>query len=157
MSAGRFHFALLALMGTLAVANQLSQVSQPSAATPDGKVRVYVYRSSNIAEKEFRPSVYVDEMEVARMQEGRNVILALRPGTHAFRSTDKKDKVDLELQAGQKYYIRIDVSVASLTGHGKLNVVLPEQGAPEFGQTKAADRSMLKNQSLLASEFAAAK
>jgi hypothetical protein len=144
-------------MGTLAVANQLSQVSQPSAASPDGKVRVYVYRSSNLAEKEFRPSVYVDEMDVARLQEGRNVILALQPGTHAFRSTDKKDQMQLDLELGHKYYIRIDVSVASLKGHGKLNVVLPEQGAPEFGQTKPADRSMLKNQSLIASEFVANK
>jgi hypothetical protein len=157
MSARRFQFVFLALMGTLAVANQLSQVSQQAAASPDGKVRVYVYRSSNVAEKEFRPSVYVDEMDVARLQEGRNVILALQSGTHAFRSTDKKDQMQLDLKPGHKYYIRIDVSVVSLTGRGKLNVVLPEQGAPEFGQTKPADKSMLKNLSLIASEFVANK
>jgi hypothetical protein len=154
MSAGRFQMALLALIGTLAGAAQLSQLSRPAAPAPqDGKVRVYVYRNANLAEKEFRPSIFVDEMDAARLQAGHNVILALRPGTHTFRSTDKKDQFSLDLKPGQRYFIRIDVSLVALKGHGKLNVVLPEQGAPEYGETQPVNKAMLKNQTLVAPEF----
>jgi len=156
MSAGRLQFLILALMGTAMAAPQLSQLSQQAgAAAQDGKVRVYVYRGAGITGKEFRPSVFVDEVDVTRLQAGRSVILAMNPGTHMFRSTDKKDQFQLDLKPGQRYYVRIDVSPVALKGRGKLTLVLPEQGAAEYGQTKPADRSMLRGQTLLAPEFTA--
>jgi hypothetical protein len=146
MSAVRFQFALLASIGTLAIAGQLSVISQKKAPAPkDGKVRVFVYRNSGILEMEFKPSVFADETDVAQVQAGHNLTLALAPGTHTFRSTDKK--------AGQQYFVRIDVSLAALKGHGKVVSVAPEQAAPEYAQTKPADDSMLKDRSLIAPEF----
>ena len=154
MSAVRFQFALLASIGTLAIAGQLSVISQKKAPAPkDGKVRVFVYRNSGILEMEFKPSVYADETDVAQVQAGHNLTLALAPGTHTFRSTDKKEQVSLDLKAGQQYFVRIDVSLAALKGHGKVVSVAPEQAAPEYAQTKPADDSMLKDRSLIAPEF----
>ena len=156
MSTRRLQFALLASIGTLAVAGQLSQVSQEIPSAPqDGKVRVYVYRNPGVMEKEFRPSVYVDETAVAKLQAGRNVTLALRPGTHIFRSSDKKEQVSLDVKAGKRYFVRIDVSLVALKGHGKVVLVLAEQAAPEYGQTKPADKNMLKGRTLIAPEFTA--
>jgi hypothetical protein len=153
-SARGLQLALLALIGTLAIAGQLSQVSQQAPAAPqDGKVRVYVYRNSGVLAKEFRPSVFADETDVAQVQAGRNLILALRPGKHVFRSTDKKDEVALDLKPGQKYYLRIDVSLAALKGRGKAVAVPAEQAGAEFGQTTPADDSMLKDRTLIAPEF----
>jgi hypothetical protein len=158
MSAGWLRFALLASIGVLAVAGQLSQASQQVPRAPqDGKVRVYVYRNSGILEKEFRPSVFADETDVAQMQAGHNVILALRPGKHTFRSTDKEEQVSLDLKPGERYFVRIDVSLVALKGHGKAVSVPPEQAAPEFGQTKPADESMLKDRASIASEFTSTK
>jgi hypothetical protein len=156
MSTRRLQFALLASLGTLAVAGQLSQVSQQVPSAPrDGQVRVYVYRTSGILEKEFRPSVYVDETAAAQLQAGRNVILALQPGTHIFRSSDKKEPVSLDLKQGERYFVRIDVSLVALKGHGKVVLVLPEQGAAEYAQTKPADKKMVKGRTLIAPEFTA--
>ena len=139
MSTRRLQFALLASLGTLAVAGQLSQVSQQVPSAPrDGQVRVYVYRTSGILEKEFRPSVYVDET-----------------GTHIFRSSDKKEPVSLDLKQGERYFVRIDVSLVALKGHGKVVLVLPEQGAAEYAQTKPADKKMVKGRTLIAPEFTA--
>jgi hypothetical protein len=158
MSAGRLRFVLLASLGTLAVAGQLSQVSQQVPPAPqDGKVRVYVYRNSGILDKEFRPSIFADETDVAQMQAGHNVILALRPGKHTFRSTDKEEQVSLDLKPGERYFVRIDVSLVALKGHGKAVSVASEQAVPEFSQTKPADENMLKDRTSIASEFAPAK
>jgi hypothetical protein len=156
MPGGGLRFVVPGLIGTVLAAGQLSQMSQqagPGPATKDGKVRVYVYRNAGITGKEFRPSVFVDEKDTARLQSGRSVILALPAGTHIFRSTDKKEQFQIDLKPGQKYFVRIDVSVVSLKGRGKLNVVLPEEGMPEFAQTTPADSSMLKDRSMVAPEF----
>jgi hypothetical protein len=158
MSSGRLRFAFLASIAALAVAGQLSQVSQQvPAARQDGKVRVYVYRNSGILEEEFRPSVFADETDVAQMQAGHNVILALRPGKHTFRSTGKEEQVSLDLKPGQRYFVRIDVSLVALKGHGKAVSVLSEQAAPEFSKTEPADESMLKDRTPIASEFTPTK
>lgn len=154
MSAGRLPFALLASLGTLAIAGQLSQVSQqPPAAPHDGKARVYVYRNSGVVGKGFRPSVFADENDVAQVQAGRYLILALQPGKHAFRSTDKNEEVSLDLKAGQKYFLRIEVSLLALKGRGKAVPVPAEQAGAEFSQTTPADADMLKDRTLIAPEF----
>ena len=91
----------------------------------------------------------------AQLQAGRNVILALQPGTHIFRSSDKKEPVSLDLKQGERYFVRIDVSLVALKGHGKVVLVLPEQGAAEYAQTKPADKKMVKGRTLIAPEFTA--
>jgi len=157
MPSARMNGVVLGLAAAALAAGQLSQISSQSgqAVTNDGKVRVYVYRPAELVSKEFRPSIFVDERDVARVQSGRNVILALTPGTHIFRSTDKKDQISIELKAGEKYFVRIEVPTAAVKGHGKVTVVLPEQGMGEFEQTKPDDSTMLKDRSMVAPEFIA--
>ena len=159
MPSGKTNIIIFGLIATSLAAGQLSQISSQSGqavTTPnDGKVRVYVYRSTAIVSKEFRPSIFVDEKDVARLQSGRNVILALTPGTHIFRSTDKKDQISVELKAGERYFVRVEVPAAAVKGHGKVTVVLPEQGMGEFEQTKPDDSTMLKDRSMIAPEFVA--
>jgi len=125
------------------------------ASSSDSKVRVYVYRYKAFEGKALRPSIYIDEKDVARLQSGRGVILALAPGNHAFRSNDKQSQVDLDLKLGQTYYIRIDIAVGVLKGHGRLTLLVPEQGASESKQVKPVDKDMIKEKSFLAPEFAA--
>jgi hypothetical protein len=160
MPAGNFKRVFLGLIATGVAFGQLGTISTNpnSGATPpsdDGKVRVYVYRPAGISAKEFRPSIFVDEQDTARLQSGRNVILALNPGTHILRSTDKKDQISIELKPGEKYFVRVEVSGIALKNRGKLVIVVPEQGMGEFGQTKPDDSTMVKNRMLVAPEWIA--
>ena len=143
-------FCAFAQLGTMSTQPGSANSTAP---TQDGKIRVYVYRPAGIAAKEFRPSIFVDEQDTARLQAGRNVILALTPGTHVFRSTDKKEQVPLELKAGEKYFIRVEVSAVGR--HGKLVAVVPQEGMGEFAQTKPDDSTMVKNRMLVAPEWIA--
>ena len=158
MPAGTMKRLCLGLIATAMAASQLGTISSGNGQTAspnDGKIRVYVYRPAAITSKEFRPSIFVDETDTARIQSGRNIILALTPGTHIFRSTDKKDQISVELKAGQKYFVRVEVSGVAIKSRGKLVLVLPEQGMGEFSQTKPDDSTMVKNRSLIAPEFIA--
>jgi len=116
-------------------------------------VRVNVYRYKQYMGKGLRPSIFCDEKDVARLQSGRYVVLALAPGKHTFRSNDKQSQIDLDLKAGQEYYIRIDIATGMWKGHGRLTLVLAEQGAGELKQMKPVDAGMIKDKEFLAADF----
>ena len=123
-------------------------------AKPAGEeVRVNIYRYKQFVGKGLRPSIYCDDKDVVRLQSGRYVTLALAPGQHTFRSNDKQSQIELDLKPGQTYYIRIDIATGMWKGHGRLTLVLPEQGAGELKQMKAVDAGMVKEKSLLAGDF----
>ena len=117
------------------------------------KARVFVYRYKQYVGSALKPSIYCNETDVARVQNGRYVALELAPGKYAFRSNDKQSQIDLDLKSGQQYYIRIDIAVGMWKGHGRLTLVAPEQGAGEVKQMKAADSGMVKDKTFLAAGF----
>ena len=127
--------------------------AQEPAKVSSDRVRVNVYRYKQYMGKGLRPSIYVDENDVARLQDGRYVALALAPGTHTFRSNDQQSQVELNLKAGQEYYLRIDIAPGMWKGHGRLTLVQPEQGAGELEKMKPADAGMIKDGEFLAAGF----
>lgn len=143
--------SLLFLFMPAAVAAQ--EAPKPSA----DKVKVFVYRYKQFVGKGLRPSIYANDKDVARVQSGRYVALALTPGKHLFRSNDKQSQVELELKPGQEYYIRIDIATGFWKGHGRLTLVQPEQGAGELKQMKPSDADMIKDKEFLAADFVAVK
>jgi hypothetical protein len=94
-------------------------------------VLLHVYRQKGVMAATFRPSIFVDDKQIARMGNDSRLTINLSPGAHTVRSDDKSSVVTLDAKAGQEYYIRVDES-AGLKVHGKLLMMTPEQGAPEF-------------------------
>jgi len=130
-----------------------AMTAQEPAKPSVGNVRVDVYRYKQYVGKGLRPSIYCDDKDVARLQSGRYVVLALAPGKHTFRSNDKQSQIELDLKPGQEYYIRIDIAVGMWKGHGRLTLVQPEQGVAEFKQMKPANAGMIKDREFLAADF----
>jgi hypothetical protein len=127
--------------------------AQDSPKAPAAKARVVVYRYKQYAGVALRPSIYCNEKDVARVQSGRYVALALAPGKYSFRSNDKQSQIVLDLKPGREYYIRIDIAVGMWKGHGRLTLVQPEQGVGEVQQMKPADAGMVKDSEFLADDF----
>lgn len=150
---------------TVAVACALGQqAAQPAAPAPaaapavfaaapavaaDAKARVFVYRYKEYVGSAIRPSVFCDEKDIARIQNGRSIVMGLTPGKHTFRSNDKQSQIEVDLKPGQDAYIRVEIATGFWKGHGRLVMVMPEQGIGEFKQMKPADPSMIKDNSLL--------
>ena len=78
------------------------------------------------------PTIYVDDIRVARVGNARRVTIRLSPGPHAVHSDDKDSVIRFEAKAGQEYYIRIDEVPGKWKGHGMINLVMPEEGMPQF-------------------------
>lgn len=114
---------------TLASLPVLAQ--QPSAPTQQKSV-VYFYRYKQFVGSALAPSVYCDEAQLARMENGRYFAVNVDPGLHTFRSNDAQSGVQLDVKPGQQYYIRVEIAAGMMKGHGRLILTAAEQGRYEL-------------------------
>ena len=108
----------------------------PSTQPSSSKATVYVYRYKQFVGSALSPSVYCDETQLARMENGRYFSVKLDPGSHSFRSNDVQSGVSIDLKAGQDYFIRVEIAAGMLKGHGRLTLTAPEQGRYELQSSK---------------------
>lgn len=104
----------------------------PTAATNSEFGHLRVYRQRRYVGAALAPSIFVDDNEVARVGNGRRVGIKLSPGSHTIRSDDKSSAITLDVKPGQEYFVRVDEATGFWKGHGKLTMLLPEQGSPEY-------------------------
>ncbi|MGC2197913.1 MAG: hypothetical protein WA628_24800, partial [Terriglobales bacterium] len=91
----------------------------------------------------------VDDREMARMENGRYFVVKLEPGKHSVRSNDKDSGVEVNMKPGAEYYIRVDMQTGFWKGHGRLTMILPEQGEYEVKQAKALNDADVKDRELV--------
>jgi hypothetical protein len=124
------------LMGLAAIAQETTAGSQRTADAKSTKATVYVYRYKQFVGSALSPSVYCDETELARMENGRYFTVKLDPGKHNFHSNDKQSGMDLDVKAGQEYFLRVEIASGFAKGHGRLVLMSPEQGGYELKSSK---------------------
>src|SRR5215472_4045020 len=107
-----------------------------NSATESAKATVYVYRYKQFAGSALSPSVYCDEVQLARMDNGRYFAAKIGPGMHVFHSNDKQSGVEMDVKPGQKYFIRVEIATGFMKGHGRLVLVPAEQGTYELQSSK---------------------
>jgi hypothetical protein len=114
----------------------LSVLAQEPAAPTQQKSVVYVYRYKQFVGSALAPSVYCDEAQLARMENGRYFAINVDPGRHTFRSNDAQSGVQLDVKPGQEYYIRVEIVPGMMKGHGRLILTAAEQGRYELQSNK---------------------
>ena len=117
----------------------LAQDGTTSPSSSDEKqslAKVYVYRYKQFVGGALAPSVYCDEVQLARMDNGRFFMATVAPGKHTFRSNDAQSGMDLELKAGHEYFLRVEIATGLMKGHGRLVVMPREQASYELRSSK---------------------
>lgn len=137
--------ALVTLLSSLAWSQQPASASTATSADTKSQATVYVYRYKQFVGKALSPSVYCDENELARMENGRYFVVTLPAGTHVFRSNDKQAGINLDVKPGEKYYVRVEIAAGFMKGHGRLVSVAPEQGSYEIKNLKPLDSDKVKD------------
>ena len=128
---------LLTLLNMLSVSAVIAAAQQiPSASPSSAKATVYVYRYKQFVGAALAPSVYCDDVELARMENGRYFMATLEPGKHTFRSNDPQSGVVLEMKPGEQYYMRVEIATGLMKGHGRLVLMPREQAGYELVSTK---------------------
>src|SRR5690348_5372300 len=95
-----------------------TQLENVQKSQTNDSAAVYVYRYRQFVGSALSPSVYCDENELARMENGRFFVAKLSPGKHTFRSNDRQAGIEVELKSGQEYYIRVEIATGMMKGHG---------------------------------------
>ena len=127
---------IFCLTGLAATAQEPAADSPKSTDAKPTKATVYVYRYKQFVGSALAPSVYCDETELARMENGRYFTVKLDPGKHSFRSNDKQSGTELDMKAGQEYFVRVELVAGAMKGHGRLVLMSPEQGGYELKSSK---------------------
>jgi len=127
--------------------------AKPATSTdspaPSGKAMIYFYRIKQFAGSALEPSVYCDEKELARMDNGRYFGVTLEPGKHTCRMGDKQTGFELDLKPGQEYYAKITIDTGFWKGRGRLTLLQSEQGAFEIKKVKLLGADKVKNRELV--------
>ena len=112
---------------------------KPSPATVpqnSSKATVYIYRYKQFVGAALAPSVYCDDVQLARMENGRYFATTIDAGKHIFRSNDEQSGIVLQAVAGQQYFIRVDIAAGFMKGHGRLTLMDVQQGTYELTSDK---------------------
>jgi hypothetical protein len=131
----------LRLLLSITLLSVFSFAQEPASTTPasdksDTKATVYIYRYKQFTGSALAPSVFCDEVELAKMENGRYFTVRMDPGKHVFHSNDKQAGLEPDLKAGQQYFIRVEIATGFMKGHGRLILVAPEQGGYEMKSSK---------------------
>ncbi len=131
--------------------------AQAVEGTKGAEATVSVYRYGQYVGKGVRPSIYLDGRDIARIQSGRWLKLAIPAGKHSFRSSDQQSLIELDAKPGEEYFIRIDMATGMWKAWGRLTLVAKEQGTAELKKMKPVDRGMVKDPQVLAKDFSPSK
>ncbi|HKY27775.1 MAG TPA: DUF2846 domain-containing protein, partial [Pyrinomonadaceae bacterium] len=124
--------------------------AQPTESpAPAQKPIIYFYRIKQFAGSALEPTVFCDEKELARMDNGRYFGVTLEPGKHTCRMGDKQTGFEVDMKAGQEYYAKITIDAGFWKGRGRLALLQPEQGAFEIKKTKLLGPEKVKNREMV--------
>ena len=153
----RSFITLFILAGTVAwisFASASTTIQQED--TKAAKAIVFVGRLKDFGTRNWRPSIFIDEHEIARAQNGRFLIAKVDPGKHAFRAEDPQFAVQLELKEGQCYFFRVEIASGAWKAHGRLVSVTREQGVEDRKRLEPIDESHVKDKTIVDTEHAPA-
>ena len=133
---------------TPAPAMDTTEIATPAVAS-DAKPRIYFYRIKQFAGSALEPSVFCDEKELARMDNGRYFVVTLEPGKHTCRMGDKQTGFEIDMKPGEEYYAKITIDQGLLKGRGRLTLIAKEQGAFELKKVKPLSADKVKDRTLV--------
>ena len=109
------------------------------SASPD-HASVFIYRHRELAGFMSRPSVYCNDIELARIQNGRFFLVTLEPGHYSCRSNEREVVVELDLEAEDTYFLRVQIVERFLGHRGRLLQMSPRQAVADLQRLAARGR-----------------
>jgi len=126
---------------------------EPTPATEapktNAKVTIYFYRIKQFAGSALEPSIYCDNKELARMDNGRYFAVTLEPGKHSCSMGDKQTGFEIDAKQGDEYYAKVTIDVGFWKGRGRLTLLQKEQGAFELKKVKPLGADKVKDRTLV--------
>jgi hypothetical protein len=105
--------------------------NEPVLASEDG--RIYFYREGSMFGSAIQPSVDLNGTKVGDAVPGGYFYVDRPAGDYEVSTTtEKKETVDVKLDAGQIRYVRLDIGMGVFVGHVIPSLIDPSEGAKEI-------------------------
>jgi hypothetical protein len=100
-----------------------------SAQTPT-QATLHIYRRRLSVGTAAHPTVFCDMFPVIRTQNGRDYTMKVSAGRHSFTTADNPHGIQVDVEPGKEYFVRIDFSPNSTFAKGATPMLVP----PELGR-----------------------
>jgi len=127
----------------------LVPVVMETTTASSAEATVFIYRPNKWGGRALEPSVFVDETELARMDNGRYFAIKLKPGKHIIRMTDDQKGYAFDMGPGQTYFFRIGMEMGMWKGHGKITLDDRERAVEEIKKLKFIGQDKIKATSMV--------
>jgi hypothetical protein len=127
-----------------ATQNQTVTKSEITATTESTATLVF-YRPKRFVGGGLTPSVFVNEEDVARMDNGRYFVLAVKPGTIKLSSSMKHDPTPVETKAGKTEFFEMVILTGNWKGGGRLIPTPANEAREAIQKLKALDKKWAKS------------
>ena len=143
--------SLFLIAGFLAL-RSMTAAQEPKSENQSKELKstIFIGRLKDFGTRNWRPSVYVDEVELARSQNGRYLAAKIDAGKHTFRAEDPQFSVQMDLKPGECYFFRVELATGFWKAHGRLVSVTLEQGVLDLKRLEPIDSSHVKDTSRVA-------
>lgn len=111
-----------------------------SAQTPRAAATIHIYRNRLSIRQTLHPLVSCDAFPVVSIQNGRVHTMQASAGRHVFRTSDDQPGLQVDIESGKEYFIRIDFPPnASYKISASPVLVAPELGRMEVEKLRPLD------------------
>lgn len=87
-----------------------------------GMAQVVFFRASKFAGAAIKVSVFEGDKPLGVLKSGRYFVVSVAPGTHTYSVDGKgKDPLNLEVEAGETYYVNGSISMGFMKGNANLS------------------------------------
>lgn len=147
--AGVLDAVILAMVQFPLGSGSVSSTGDDEVIPGETKALVYVYRKKEFGTRNLQPSVYVDDVEVARMDDGRFFIIKLDPGKHNIVVNKGFSGAALDMKPGHRYYFRVFYKPGFWKARSEMEYMAREQGKLEVGNMKPLEDKWIKDKTLV--------
>ena len=107
--------------------------------------RVFIYRYREMFGFANRPSVYCNDIELARIQNGRFFMATLEPGHYSCRSNEREVVAEFDAEAGDVYFLRVQIVERFLGARGRLLHMNPFQAVADLQRLEPLDADQIRD------------
>lgn len=119
--------------------------TQASAATATETTTLVFYRPKRYWGSALTPSIIIDGVDVARLDNGRYFAITVPAGKHKIESSMKHDPLEIEVKAGQVQYLEMVILAGTWKGGGRLIPTAEADGLKAAGKLKPLDKKWSKS------------
>lgn len=136
-AAGISEPVILAMIGSHAVEH--NEGPPASNRMKQGQATLHFYRERAYVGSLRTMPIYIDEVQVAEVVNGRQFSMTLDSGRHVFRCRTKAEAIAVEIQPGDEYYLRVELIQGFTKNHWHIVQVAKEQGELDIKALKPLD------------------